>query len=284
MWSHSDAGSANSLTAPGTGTVTNVRVKIGSTTGPMRVNVIRFLFRQTGNPAQPMSAGPFLEAYGPQFTPQANAITTVPVNLPVQVAATPPPTDLQTIQVIDALALEVLAPNVPIPVYKGGTALAYPVCPGPTGQGIPAPSPNALTSYTTFGYGVLMNADFTAAGGGGGGGAGGGVPVIALPKTSIPVRKGAATIPLCCSGADCAGLVTLLRASGAAARSAAKKPVSYGSARFSVKAGATAKVRVKLNRVGRALLRKRKRAAVTARVTFTSGGGTATSTRVTLRR
>jgi hypothetical protein len=302
MWSYIDT-YPNSLIAPATGTVTAVRVKVGATTGLMRVNVIRFLFRQTGDTAHPTSAGPFLEAYGPEFTPAANAVTPVATNLAMKEDPTPPVNDTETIQVIDALALEVESSNVPIPIFADGTALTYPVYPGPTAQGVPAPSPNALPSYSSIGYGVLMNADMTTAGAGGGGGpgpgaggggpapgAGGGgpvpvgVPTVALPNATVPVKRGVAAIPVQCVGADCAGRVTLQRAGGGGARAAAKKTVTYGSAAFSAKAGALAKVKVKLNKAGRALLKHRRRAKILARVTFTSGGGAAKSFRLTLKR
>src|SRR4029077_13947012 len=78
MWSSVVVGSpGESLTAPGTGTVTAVRVKTGSNTGLMPINAFRFLFRQTGDTAKPELACCFVEPYGPVFTPAANATTTV---------------------------------------------------------------------------------------------------------------------------------------------------------------------------------------------------------------
>lgn len=280
MWSYIDT-APNTLTAPATGTVTAVRVKVGATTGPMRVNVIRFLFQQGQNPSYPVSSGPYLEAYGPEFTPAANTVSTVPTNLRVQEDPTPPPEDKQTVQVIDTLALEVEAPNVPIPLFRDDSALSYPVYPGPTAQGRPAPSANGLPSYTRFGVGVLMNADLTTGGGGGGGPTH--VPTVALRNGTVPVRRGVATIPLQCRVADCTGLLSLLKATGRA-RTAARKPTSYGSARFRTKAGRTTKVKVRLNRAGRSLLRHRRRVTVAARVRFTSGGGKTKSFRITLKR
>ena len=289
MWSYIDT-SPNSLVAPASGTVTTVRVKVGATTGPMRVNVVRFLFQQTGDVAHPISAGPFLEAYGPQFTPDANATTTVPASLAMQEDSTPAPTDTKTIQVIDALALEVLAPNVPIPLFHSGVPLSYPIYPGPTGQGLAAPSPNALTSYNTIGYGVLMSADLDDAKAPAPGpppAPAPGVltptpPTVALGRTTIPVKAGGVTVPIQCQGADCAGVLSLLKATGAAAT--ARKATTYGSSRFSAKAGTTAKVKVKLNKAGRALLKKKRRATVLARVTFTAGSAPAKSFRITLKR
>lgn len=291
MWSVIDTATTGSasLSAPQSGVVTAVRVKVGATTGPMRVNVIRFLFRQTGDPAHPFSAGPFLQAYGPDFTPQANAVTTVPVNLSMKEDPTPALTDTQTIEVIDALALEVRAPNVPFPYFTRSTALTYLAYPGPTANGRPAPDPQPLASTLGGGYGVLMSADLTPD-------AGSTptptpaptpaatptpVPAITLPKGAARVRDGRATVPIACQGADCAGLLQLLRRG---AGTAATKRVGYGSARFAAKAGATANVKVKLNRAGKALLRTRRSAKVTLKVTFSAGGGKPASYPLTLKR
>ncbi len=293
MWSYQGSGT-NSLVAPGPGVVNTVRVKVGTTTGRMRVNVIRYLFRQTGDAAHPISAGPFLEAYGPEFTPNANAVTSVPVNLAMKVDPTPALNDLATIQVIDALALEVQATNVPVPLFSAPTALSYGIYPGPTAQSLPAPSPNALPSTLTLGLGVLLSADLTPDAGtpAPGGGAGpapalpqpAALPTVRLRKGSVPVKKGVATLPVLCQAADCSGLVTLLRAAAAGASAKKKASAALGSAKFSAKAGATARVKVKLSRAGRALVRKHRTTKVRARVTFTKGGGKPATFSVTLKR
>jgi hypothetical protein len=271
--------------------VTTVRVKVGATTGKMRVNVIRFLFRQTGDAAHPFSAGPFLEAYGPEFTPAANAITPVPVNLSMKEDSTPALTDLSTIQVIDALALEVEAPNVPVPLFSAPGALSYGIYPGPTSQALAAPSPNGLPSTLTLGLGVLMSADLTPDAGAPAPTPGTaptlpaptGVPAVRLPKGAVPVKGGVATLPIACQVADCTGLVTLLRSAGAAA-AAKRQPATLGATKFTAKAGTTARVKVKLNRAGKSLLKKHRSVKVRARVTFTSGGGKAVAATITLKR
>jgi hypothetical protein len=280
MWSYIDQ-YPNTLTAPATGTVTAIRVKVGSVTGPMRVNVIRFLYQQGQNSSTPMSSGPYLEAYGPEFTPAPNAVTTIRTNLPVQEDPTPPQGDTQTIQTIDNLALEVEAPNVPLPLFRDDSALSYPVYPGPTAQGQPAPSPNGLPSYTRTGIGVLMNADVQAGGGGGPGpGQPGAVPAVSLRNRVVPVRGGLARLPLTCRHADCAGVVTLL---GPGPHAAGTRK-HYGSAHFSARAGKKTVARVHLSRAGRALVRHKRRVKLTARVRFTAGGGKQQDLRVTLRR
>ena len=302
MWTFVDT-YPNTLIAPASGTVTGVRVKVGATTGRMRVNVVRFLFQQNpANPSYPTSSGPYLEAYGPEFTPAADSVTPVATNLPVQVDPTPLPSDGQSIQVIDAIAIEVEETGVPAPIFKLPTALVYPTYPGPTSQGIEAPSFNVLPTYTNIGFGVLANGVVETAGGGvptGGGPpvtppAGGGgpvaglpgtaVPTIALTRASAPVTRGVAAIPLTCQGADCAGSVTLQSGAGAARAVAAKKATTYGTAKFAAKAGKKTTAKVKLNKKGRALLKKKNKAKVIARIAFTKGGGKPSSLPVTLKR
>ncbi len=314
-WSSVVVGSpGESLTAPGTGTVTAVRVKMGPNTGPMQIDVVRFLFRQTGNPGKPELACCFLQAYGPVFEPPANAVTTVPTNLHVTVEPTPPPDDTSTIAATDQLALSSLNPSVQVPLFatnNGGNdlnVLSYAWYPAPTAGTVPAPSPNPINGFADLsGFKVLMNADFEAAGGGGGAPTGGGgnpvpapappapaapvLPAIAFPKLTIPVKNGTATVPIQCLVVNCAGVLNLQSAQPAGAASVAgknkaKKPklVSYGTAGFSLKAGTTGKVKVKLNTAGRKLIKAHKQVKVWASIRFTAGAGKAKSTRVTLKR
>ena len=302
MWTSVVTGNAaESLTAPGTGTVTAVRVKMGANTGPMQINVIRFLFRQTGDVAHPELDCCFVQAYGPVFTPAANAITTVPTNLAVKVDPTPPPNDTTTIADTDQLTLSSLDPNVQVPLFatNGGqndlSVLSYAWYPAPTAPGVPAPSPNPIGGFADMsGFKVLMNADFTAAGGGGGAPVGGGaplgqrtIPAVRLPNTTIAVRGNTATVPIQCLLVNCNGTVALQNAQLAGlASSKAKKPkvVSYGSASFKLAAGATGKIKVALNAGGRKLLKGHKSVKVWANVHFSTGGGAPKSTRVTLKR
>jgi hypothetical protein len=274
----------DTLTAPATGTVNAIRVKVGATTGPMRVDVIRFLFQQNpGDPSHPTSAGPFLEAYGPQFTPNANAVTQVATKLAMREDPTPALTDGTTIQVIDSLSLEVEAPNVPVPAFADPApgVLSYVTYPSPTDQNLAAPSFNRIPgTLLSVGAGVLMSADLTTS-----------APPVTTPTVNLPgrafkVRRGATTIPVQCRGADCAGLLALQSGAGAARADgkSTKRMSVYGTARFTARAGRTASVAVKLNAAGRALLKHHTQATVYARVTFSSGGGAPKSFRVTLKR
>lgn len=277
---------ADTLFAPVSGTVTAIRVKVGNITGKMRVNVVRFNYYQTGDPSHPKTVtGPYLEAYGPEFTPQANAITQVATRLPVQLDPNPAPGDTSTIQSSDALALEIEAPNVPIPLDSDAAASSlYVTYPGPTEQGLQAPSPNAIPNTRQIAgqnLGVLMNADLTT------GPPGPSRPAVRLLGGSVPVKHGVATIPLQCLVANCEGRVSLQNAprNGAArALAASATTKGYGSASFRAGAGRSTHVKIRLNAAGRALLKRHTKVTVLAKVSFTSGGGRAKSFRVTLKR
>lgn len=117
------AGGRNiSLEPPGTGTVTQIQVAVGPTTGPMQVVVMRALYSNTVTPGHPNDACCFPVARSQTFTPTANAITTVAVSLPVKEDPTPPANDITTIADFDTLGLAVLQPGVPVPLYYTGDA------------------------------------------------------------------------------------------------------------------------------------------------------------------
>jgi hypothetical protein len=123
------------------------------------------------------------------------------------------------------------------------------------------------------------------------------VPVLeVMPNELAPVRLGIANLPLTCTmSALCAGQLVLRSAPlagshiASAARADAakrKKPrvMTYGSAQFMLASGASKTLAVPLSAAGKALLKKKHgRAVVWADVQLT-GGGTATSTQITLHR
>jgi hypothetical protein len=292
--------------APVSGTVTAVRVRVGPHTGPMQVVVMRSLYQNhAGEPGHPYFACCFVEGYGPIFEPQPNTVTTVPTSLPMTEEPTPLPEDFTTNAAGDFLALSVLAPNVPIPIAIDNSTRVSGFYPAPTAQTVTAPPPNPMFETTSLSAGqVLLSADLTPAAGapaggapaaGGGQGAlppaaGGGarVPAVNLPRTIVPVAGNTANVPLQCQVLDCRGNIALQSAPlgglAAAAAVAKVKRLTYGTASFSLKAGSTRRVKVKLSTTGRRLLRSHRTTTVWANITFSSGGGTARSFRVTLKR
>jgi hypothetical protein len=241
-----------SLEPPGTGTVTDVRVGVGPTTGPMQIVVMRALYSNTVTPGHPNDACCFPVARSQPFTPQANAITTIPVNLPVREDPTPPPEDITTIADFDTIGLAVLAPGVPIPLYYTGDSSQ------PADFVWNTSTPSTITpgfSTDTGGFFVALGGEWTPGGGGGGtpGGGGGGTPglgggvPLGLVNPTEPVRGGNADVGLrCAASAACIGRLLLQSgpargaviapAGDAAALSAASKLVTYGSSTFRIAA------------------------------------------------
>lgn len=290
-----------SFYAPVSGTVTAIHIRVGSTTGPMQVVVMRSLYQnKAGDPGHPYFACCFVESYGPLFTPQANAITTVATSLAMTEEPIPPPEDFSTNAAGDFLALSVLSPNVPVPALLDKQSGFSGFYPAPTPETVPAPSPNPVFASTDgIGAQMTMSADLDTGGAGapagGGAPAGSGaptqtsLPAIGLPKRTLPVKNNAIGLPIQCLLVNCAGTLALQSAQQAGvARTSAKrksKPrtVSYGTARFSIAAGKTSTVKLKLNPAGRKLVKAHKTAKVWANVRFSAGGGKPTSVRLTLK-
>jgi hypothetical protein len=280
-------GAVFGLAYGGIGTAKVARVKIGAITGPMRINVVRTLFQQTGSVANPIVTKPYLKQYGPTFTPAANAVTTVPLDLPLRSQATPDPSDTGSVAGTDWLALEVLDRNVPVPLVPYTYASFFAAFPGPTEAHAPAPGDTPLSDYGQNGYVVAMNADIEtgtavtsgtnpggAAGGAGGGApaAGGGPAAVSLKAPFAKVRAGRAAVQLTVPAAG-SGQITLQSRTGAQ---------SYGRTSFTATAGQKT-VAVPLNSRGRSMLRRSARAKVNAVVTMNGGAAPVTLT-LTLRR
>jgi hypothetical protein len=150
---------------PTDGTVVSANVRIGPVTGPMRFVKARILYSH--NTQQVCCS---VEQYGPVFTPQANAITTVNLNFRMTEEHIPPPNSSKLIA-NDLVALEVLAPNVPIPgvwTNNGGADLGLPnyiYLPSFTTRGFSAPTQNLLSDGSYSGFLPAFNLNFRAANG-----------------------------------------------------------------------------------------------------------------------
>jgi hypothetical protein len=98
---------SESMIVPGTGTITRVRVKVGRTTGPMRIAILQSLRRENSGEA----ACCIGRRQSRVFTPRANAITTVPVNLPVAITFN----RSSRIYAFDSMFLTMESSRTPIP-------------------------------------------------------------------------------------------------------------------------------------------------------------------------
>ena len=147
------------------GTVVSANIRVGPVTGPMRFVKARILYQSvTGQ------ACCSVQEYGPTFTPQANAITTVPLNFRMTEDHVPAPTD-PTIVANDLVALEVLAPDVPIPglwTNNGGSDLGLPnylYLPAFTTRGLNAPTQNLRSDGSYSGFLPAYNLNYRLASG-----------------------------------------------------------------------------------------------------------------------
>jgi hypothetical protein len=131
----------------GPGRVTTATVRVGPVTGPMRFLRMRVSF-QNGFGAFCCS----VEQIGATFTPQPNADTTVTLNFAMGWTPLPPPTDTTTIAFNDRIALQVLAPNVPIPGIWRRNGGQEPFLDTELWQALPLPGQNqrGVGSYSGF--------------------------------------------------------------------------------------------------------------------------------------
>jgi hypothetical protein len=292
----------------GKGTITQVSVRVGAHTGPMKVVIMRVLveFLDIGTEDVHLESSCCVDvAESESFTPTANAVTTVPVSLPVEVEGSVSP----GLKVDDLVGLSVLELGVPIParddrsegildepsdfdefpaMQPGGTQLAgdprgyqllmnadwsettpasnTPTTPAPKSNPTPTPTPTPLPAPAPV------------------------VPRIAFPVSGLASIKGNnALIDLDCgAAAACDGTVRLQSAPegqasavGSTAKQRAKKKrkkrrkkkapvVTYASASFSLAAGSSRAIDAKLSSIGRRLARKHKHMKVWVNVTLTA--------------
>lgn len=150
------------LQPSGPGTITGATIRVGAVTGPMRFVRMRLLYQNGFGPAC-CSA----EQYGDVFTPSANADTTVPLSFAITFERAPPPTDTTTVVAQDYIALEVLAPSVPIPgIWRqnGGQEqfLNTEVWLPALSSQLPAPTQNLRSSGSFSGFLAAFNYTFVA--------------------------------------------------------------------------------------------------------------------------
>lgn len=273
-----------SFYAPASGTVNSVSVRTGpGPQGPMQVVVLRSLYQHNPNfgvdpNAKEYFACCFVEQYGPIFTPAANTVTTVPTNLTMVVDPTPPTGDFTTNARGDFLSLSVLDGNTIIPARQDQNSILARVAPAPTPQTTPAPSPNPVTYGSSGSFHPLLAANLEPGGGGGGGGGAGNA--ITLP-TGGNLTGSTASIPLTCAlTTACDGLLRLTNQTAGVANAAAKVK-TFGKKKFTIPAGKTKRIKVKLNKAGKSKARGRKKVTFTATATI---GSQTVSKRVKLKR
>jgi hypothetical protein len=265
--------------APAEGVVTRVLVKAGPTVGPMQAVVLRSTRSGAG------AACCFFAAQSQVFTPQPNAVTAVPVRLPMRKDL-----DVQFGETVDYLGISVLAPGVPIPghdegvpgdISRNGSTGWWPhVQPGDTradGGGVgaftpliagdlfPVCNPTPIRGFPSVAQGGVRCIP--------------GVQIV--DDLALVAGAGLSVNVICNVAAPCNGDIRFQSRRVRVAAASARR-VSYGRIRFEVASGDRRRVTGRLTAAGRALLSGRRRAKVYANARI--GGRTISSRRVTLRR
>jgi hypothetical protein len=267
----------------GTGVVTSVRVKVGPITGPMQL-VVEEALRQDnpnnpGNPAYICCKAVDASAV---FTPQANSISEVDVNLPVRQDLNPSGAGIYVDQ---HLVLSVLSPNVPIPAsydQQAGLGLWFPAW--QVGQ-------ERTSVFGTSGGDILFSAEWQASGGGFSGGA----APVSLAEKRASVKDETALVDLTCNRSKkCKGMLTLADQQAISAPpftdtvsplESSKGPKTYGAGEFKLKGGKTETVEVELKRRGVKLLEEGGGSAkVWGNVSLKGSSALAASFKLKLRR
>lgn len=267
----------------GTGIVTQVRVKVGPVTGPMQI-VVEQAFRQDnpGDPGHPAYACCQAIDASSVFTPKANAVTAVNVNLPVRQDLTP---NAQGIYVDQHLSLSVLAPNVPIPASMDNDASV--------GLWFPAwqVGDERAGNYGTAGADILFQADWQPTGAGFVGGG----PALARADKSAQIEDGEALVKLRCNlKKTCDGKLTLANTQANAAGSygphtappftATKQPKAYAKGKFEIKSGETETVAAELTEAGTKLIERHPKTKVWGNVKLHASSAVAATFELRLTR
>lgn len=247
----------------GVGVITQVRVRVGATTGPMQVVVEEALRKDNpSDPGHPTYACCKAINASQVFVPAPNAVTTVNTNLAVRQDIAPDPST--GFYVDDHLALSVLDVNVPIPANldnnpNNSIGLWFPAW--QVGQ----------ERADAYGFGpggvILFNAEWVPRPGADRS------PVEFLRRT-FPVRAGNVFAPLlCAAGAPCVGNFLLQDLGARLVRLSAAQPGSltrkknratYARKKFKIPAGKKKTIKIPLNRRGKRLLKNRKKVKVWA--------------------
>jgi hypothetical protein len=272
--------------AHGTGTITAFHVKVGAVTGPMQILLLQALRQQQqpGMPAMPAACCSVVNATS-FFTPAANETTTIPVSWPTEADSVPNPDN--DVFAFDVMALSV-SQGVPLPAAlqrNASDSFWAPACVGTIGNECDYAGgaaeyvvtmsadwvPNPGTTNPT---GNPPNPNPPAAG-----------PPSLLAATASGKLKGSTVpVPLSCSTAECIGAIQLqnFEANGAtAARKHRAKHVTYGKASFTIGAGASKTIKVKLNHAGRKLVKHHRHVRMWLNITVK--GGATVSRRFTIK-
>jgi hypothetical protein len=306
VWGLNSGSDPRARSVPADGRITSAEVLSGANPSPIWITIIRQL-----GAVGPGETCCFWRSDTGPFTLTPNAVTTIPLNIPVERNLK------ESVLVYDLVSISAENDGGTLPLREVGPHNVLSIPDGNPMAGAFYPRMGRIPNDEKGGrheiyegvpgielmvrWTFCATGDVTCAGtapvptG----------PTVPLapnpPKPVVPrlgskqaqVEENKALIPLVCGGsAACQGSLELLANAKGAARAATAsaagktkgKPATivYGKASYKLAAGAKGKVAVRLNRLGKALLKKRASAPVTLRMT--PKGGAATTAKLTLKR
>lgn len=268
-WDFQQPATGESVFPPvGTGVISRVRVRVGATTGPMQIVVEEALRKDNpSDPGHPTYACCKAINVSQVFTPTPNAVSTIPVNLPVRSDAAPDPASGYYVD--DHLALSVLARNVPIPGNNDSGAF--------DGGWFPAwqKGDERAGAYGTSGVVLLFNADWNATSGAPG--TGGSEPPITLGRLRA-LRDGTGRLGVTVPGPGAVRLVDD-RAATRAVNLAASKKARVKAVKRTVKKAGKITLTIKPTKAGKRTLRRKHKLKVKVRISFTPSGAKSSATK-----
>jgi hypothetical protein len=254
LFNVSDA-SAGGLDVPGTGTVYKVKLRVGNSTGPMQLVVLRTLFDPQDVAINHCCV---LVARSSVFTPVRNGITTSLVTLPVGEDGSPD----APVDYLDQIGLSILEDGVTIPLIND-TALPI------EDRAVDNFNAPAMTlneqqlAGDPAGWILDMQATWYPPGQS--------PAAVTLPAQPVTVSAGSAHVGIDCALAPCAGTVHLQSGPGASAdKASAAKLTTYASGNFNLAAGKKGSFPAKLTSAGKALASKHKSVKVYVVATLTN--------------
>jgi len=293
VWGLNSVSDPRTRSVPSDGRIVAAEVLSGAQPSPISITI----FKQLAQPGVGSACCFFVSDNGPfQLTP--SAITAIPLNIPVERNTKEGVLGVDLVSVSaendgGSLPLRVRGPSNVLSIPDGDPMAGWFY---PRLGRIPNDSQGGRHELLEGvpGYELLVRwtfcatGDVTCAGAAPGGGTITPPPVVPraprLGAKQAQVSEGKALVGLICGGdAACEGQLALLApTAGSSAVRGKAKTVVYGSAGYKLAAGAKGTVKVKLNRLGKKLLAKHAKAAVTLRMT--PKGGTATTAKLTLKR
>ncbi len=297
VWGLNSGSDPRTRSVPSDGRIIAAEILSGANPSPISITI----FKQQAQPGTGSACCFFVSDTGP-FPLTPNAITTIPLNIPVE------RNTKEGVLGVDLVSVSAENDGGSLPVRVAGPSNVLSIPDGDPMVGVFYPRLGRIPNDSKGGrhellegvpgYELLVRWTFCATGDVTCGGAPPVTPGLTVPlspTTPAPVvprlgskqaqvEEGKALIGLICGGTvACEGQLSLLAPTAGASTAKGKAPtVVYGTAGYKLAAGAKGTIKVKLNRRGKKLLQKHAKATVTLRLA--PKGGTATTAQLTLKR